>query len=481
MLYRFNHERRHGHVLIWFALMAFALMGLAAMVIDMGIVRVTQLRMQSAADAAALEGLRGRDLYLTQPTYLADALYRSNWDPAHPDSARRAAASQLIQLITADHGTKGYNGMGPILQLTDGIPLGDSGFNAAQTISLIGDYQPSLEPNLGDDPRGDMIAGSYNGDGPGILHTEGADFSRTDFVPSSVSGSPPPNQANAFLVRLRRSNDSVASPVGSSGPPLVYLFGNGSLLASSAKAQGITVRATSIANAVPANSAGQPLVSVNTNPLPTPVPGSTGSIPDPNGTNPPVGTGFVIYFSAWQGWQQQIQQSKSPLQIEARVATSGILTDSNNNPIGYTVGPPTQQQQYLTLGVSMTANPPADPSAFVANMLGQFPGKFGYVPIVDDPTQVAANLLIGFGYAQIAPASSGGDRFLMTLLPETVIAPDNASAVVVAPVLPAAAYQQWVRQLTTVLKSPDYQSLTSLNPLLAPALVRSMGPAVPSP
>ena len=44
--------------LVLFVMMFFGLMGLAALVIDMGFARLAQRQMQTAVDSAALEGLR---------------------------------------------------------------------------------------------------------------------------------------------------------------------------------------------------------------------------------------------------------------------------------------------------------------------------------------------------------------------------------------------------------------------------------------
>src|SRR5262249_37675947 len=70
---------------------------------------------------------------------------------------------------------------------------------------------------------------------------------------------------NAFLVRMRRSNErfSPASEESSAGPPLPYLFGRGTLLNPETKARGISVRATSIADARRAMSVGLPFAGVN--------------------------------------------------------------------------------------------------------------------------------------------------------------------------------------------------------------------------
>ena len=55
-----KHPHRAGYTLVFFAMLMFALMGLAALVIDLGFARLTQRQMQTAVDAAALEGLRGK-------------------------------------------------------------------------------------------------------------------------------------------------------------------------------------------------------------------------------------------------------------------------------------------------------------------------------------------------------------------------------------------------------------------------------------
>src|SRR5208337_4438462 len=56
-----KRTKRAGYVLVFFAFMFFGLMGLAALVIDMGFARLAQRQMQTAVDSAALEGLRFRD------------------------------------------------------------------------------------------------------------------------------------------------------------------------------------------------------------------------------------------------------------------------------------------------------------------------------------------------------------------------------------------------------------------------------------
>src|SRR5688572_22023680 len=49
-------------MLVQVALLVFAFCGLLGLVVDVGYMRLTQSQMQTAADAAALEGLRKRDV-----------------------------------------------------------------------------------------------------------------------------------------------------------------------------------------------------------------------------------------------------------------------------------------------------------------------------------------------------------------------------------------------------------------------------------
>jgi len=247
-------HRRRGVVLVLFALLVFALMGLAALLIDMGIARLTQRQMQSAADTAALEGLRGRD-----PATL------------DPD---RTLASELVKIqfdddLNSAHGDHMQFGAGPRLTLIDTQGVSDVGnLNAGQLLT-VGDppvYKPVLQLNAEDAVPGDLVSGSYQGDL--LPHGESADYVREDFVPHSVDLALP---RNALLVRLRRTNDFQGlddlSGVSSSGEALPLLFGRGTLIQAadpssgySARHHGISVRATAIAQARPALTVGPVIV-----------------------------------------------------------------------------------------------------------------------------------------------------------------------------------------------------------------------------
>src|SRR5947209_9805497 len=220
MLLHYGRRRRRGTILVWFALVAFVMMGLAALTIDLGMVRVTQLAMQSAAESAAVEAVRARDRYRVDPE-LIDANYARRSDSelqTKCDLQRRLLAARLVQLALADVGA------GPTFH-----SVGQAGY-AAVTNGLPGVYQPQPELNLDDNLEGDMLAGRCI-NSPSVLHQEGVagpgSFERDDFEPEVLEFGR--CMTDAFLVRLRRSNDAPESGVASTGPVLPYLLGHGSL------------------------------------------------------------------------------------------------------------------------------------------------------------------------------------------------------------------------------------------------------------
>ena len=62
-------------------MMFFGLLGLAALVIDLGFARLTQRQMQSAVDSAALEGLRGQAAAARTPPGQTQGSRRTKWLP----------------------------------------------------------------------------------------------------------------------------------------------------------------------------------------------------------------------------------------------------------------------------------------------------------------------------------------------------------------------------------------------------------------
>jgi len=179
--------RRRGTILTLVVPILFAFFGIAALVIDLGLARVAQREMQNVADAAALEGLRGRD--------------DPNVPQANRDEQRREAASQAVEDFYTAPGAPNL-----VLQFSGGISIPGTTFQAAQLLSVSGPivYQHGLALNLDNSISGDQVAGTFTDD-PGITHQEHPDYSRDDFTPADAGNLTAPG----FLVRLRRSNEFV--------------------------------------------------------------------------------------------------------------------------------------------------------------------------------------------------------------------------------------------------------------------------------
>jgi len=247
-----------GAILLQVTFLRFALMGLFAVVVDMGIARTTQGFMQASADAAAMDGLRFRNLFPD--------------DPALSELERRAAAARAAALVFDEDldlstGASAYLlGAGPTLETS----IGGIDDPAGGLLVEGGPYLPLLQSNLDtNEPHGDLVAGSFAATDPldpgnPDWHAEDGSYLRSDFTASSAADAP---SARAFLARLRRTNDvdglDEQAGISSRGETLPFLFGLGSASLSSddpatydPRRDGITVRATAIADARPALAAG---------------------------------------------------------------------------------------------------------------------------------------------------------------------------------------------------------------------------------
>lgn len=282
-------------MLAQFALLVFAIFGVLALIVDVGFVRISQGRMQTAAEVAALEGLRQRDPNAANVSAFAD------------DCARRTASGRMVRWVFDDdldpaNGDTLQQGAGPAIVVSDGVTdlHGLSSLSVPDTPV----YKPDLQVNQGNAIHGDMVSGRfcYNDD---PASSEGAEYdeatvctqpqqldgayARNDFVPNPTSPQPPQvvpgcpaadsgvqapaggqgtlraGNDDAFLVRMRRSNefsdeqDQVEPDVASSGPSLPLLFGRATTIQAddptasySIRRDGITVRAAAIARARPA-------------------------------------------------------------------------------------------------------------------------------------------------------------------------------------------------------------------------------------
>lgn len=237
-----------GVVLVWFALLAVGLFGLASLVIDLGFVRLTRTAMVHASDGMALEGMRWRD----------DA----------GDSGRRDRARDLLARHFDDNlevpdrsgptpvpapDAIGF-GAGPQWGYTGGlgtvVASATLEFARPMRADRVWKPQAAFARNLTNEQSGDLVAGIFV---PGVPDIETSDYLRQDFAPSDAAGAP---AAPAFLARLRRSPEGEVAGVQSSGPPLNFLYGLGTAIrgegAYNPRRDGLTLRATAIAGAAPA-------------------------------------------------------------------------------------------------------------------------------------------------------------------------------------------------------------------------------------
>lgn len=271
-------QKQRGTVLVQVALFLTVWAALAALSVDLARVRGAREAMQNALDHAALEGLRGRDSLGEQD--------------------RRGAAARAIRLAFDADLVEAGPDVGPPLGAGAVVPVGElAGVPGAGGIEpeTIAFWQPVPELNLPNAGFGDLVAGSFQS-GLGSL-PEATDYSRADFTPAVLGTA---DQAPAFLARLRRTRPDQPldrlPAISSAGPTLSLLFGFGALLQPTpgsgfdVKRDGITVRATAIANSTNALAAalgppGQGLLQVST---------GDGALPQ-NALVP------AIDFPRWQG------------------------------------------------------------------------------------------------------------------------------------------------------------------------------------
>jgi hypothetical protein len=281
--HRCKRTKRAGYALVLFVMMFFGLMGLAALVIDMGFARLAQRQMQTAVDSAALEGLRWRNVQQSgdlPQAWFANPDFQNQTGVVQStgtltsqqsDAVRRWAASNVVANVFADYpdssGATVHYGAGPILDFTGGVGPTDLAASQLMQPGTPPVYQPGgLSLNTGNAPEGDMSPGTYNGGQPS---TEADDYTRADFTYAPPGSAP--SASNAFLVRMRRTGSASNTSgldqepgVSSSGPTLPVLFGRGSMMARSGNtgqlsvASGITVRATAIAAAGTVTGLSQP-------------------------------------------------------------------------------------------------------------------------------------------------------------------------------------------------------------------------------
>lgn len=204
---------RSGYTLVFFAMLMFALLGLAALVIDIGFARLTQRQMQTAVDSAAVEGLRGDGvLPYSERQNAARAMASWNFD----DDQNTASDDGAF-----DTGS-GQFGVGPVVDFTGGT--GEPSLVASQTMN-VDPANPVYKPML----------------------TDGT------------------NSSTGFQVAMLRGGTGLPdADVYSVGPALPYLFARGSMIDRQLIQNGITVRATGVAAGSPATAVGVDIPGVVT-------------------------------------------------------------------------------------------------------------------------------------------------------------------------------------------------------------------------
>lgn len=235
-------RRRPGTTLVYFALFSLVMLGLLGLVVDLGLAMLTQKQMQVAADAAALEGLRGYDAS----------------DPA-TDSTGRQSAQDVVRWIfdddfDPDNGSIHRFGAGPDFNVVFPNPGG-----LTVQIQPSGFYRPTPQLNPDDEPHGDMVRNYFHQTEDG---SEDQDYQRADFTDT-----PNASAQKAFLVRLRRTKTQTGAAtnpldeqadVSSSGNSLPLLFSRAAMIPHDhpLRTRGIPVRATAIAEGHPAVTVG---------------------------------------------------------------------------------------------------------------------------------------------------------------------------------------------------------------------------------
>lgn len=190
---------RRGYTLVFFAMMLFGIMAMAALVIDIGFARLAQQQLRIAASSAAVEGLRGEGVldYDDRRTaarefvhwHFDDDLDSTGTYPADDDGAFDTGSGRF--------------GAGPVVQFSGGA--GDASLVASQ-----------------------------------LMHVEQGD---PVYKPQVLDGTP--SATGSFQVALRRgTTDAPTADLYANGPSVPYLFARGSLINRQLINNGITMRGT---------------------------------------------------------------------------------------------------------------------------------------------------------------------------------------------------------------------------------------------
>jgi Flp pilus assembly protein TadG len=453
-----RHRRRHnrrGTVLVLFVLLIFGIMAIAGLAIDLGFVMQTRRTMQAAVNTAALEGLR-------------------NGPPAASDMAHEVFRDPNNQIVF---------GAGPNVVLEGGIPLGDGGYLASQTIIQQSSQvwqPPALNTNASAEQDGDIVPGQYVPDA--INHNEGVEgvpYQRYDFNPAVAA-----DQQDAMLVRMRRTTEAqngTLSPGATGGPPVPLLFSRGDPLllygGSTLLATGVPVRATAIARWSLVSSVRSPVYYAN--------PASPTQLLLPIALTVPFWTvgDQPAATTIWNAFGD----ATNPLSDIGQLAsvTVGPSTVTYMDPVSKTP----QQAIYLMF------TPPVAPAAFlVGEQFTPQPwvpsDQTGVAPIAQFNSSSGYWVVVGFAYITFSSKSGTITRYRNKLLPPAPLpesvthATQNASASFSAFTADDLSRLTLPPDFTAAMTARDALAIdpsTNAPPssaaylLYAPALVRSMG------
>lgn len=488
-------------MLAQFALIAFALLALLSLIVDVGVLRLTQGQMQTAADAAALEGLRQRDVAV-----VSAATGQPTSEPYASDCLRRAAAHRFVRAVFDDDLEPGIEAeddrfaAGPVIDLTGGI--GSLHAGAALAAPAARGYEPVLQLNQSNVVDGDMVSGRFcysAAPGPSESAAYGiADvlvcsdeqraagaYARNDFnpstnpppLPATLPDCPLPDEAppeawpvsgegslttddhSAFLVRLRRSNElsdragQVEPGLASSGPSLPLLFGRGAPIHGddpaspySVRRDGFTVRATAIAAVRPAWQVGLPLAN----------PASPGVMP----------------LTLVDTWVQALTEVPTPATINPATGLlcSGLACVGPNpaTAVGRFVDnfiDPTRARWTTVSTVGQALAPAVPVACALATPLS------GYGPVYA-LMAAGANRVIGFAHVSVArdPARPALPCAVVVTKRAARIAAANATALVGDLSLPAGVSPADLREL--IDRHLQQNGRLAYGPVLVPVLAR---------
>ena len=435
--------------------MFFGLMGLAALVIDMGFARLAQRQMQTAVDSAALEGLRWR----CAATRFSAGVAAGCGFPNPSDELWHVQSRYCPSLGCKQRGCQPvhrlrgpeYRGNGVLrrragrdVQRWDRSPSGHgcvpgdaAGDSAGLPANRADGITAGLELNTGNAPEGDMVAGTcsqnlaYDQQSPRPRPTRTITITAATSRLTSLPARRPTrlfwSVCGALTLSGSTSNNTssldLEPDISSSGLTLPLLFGRGSMMARSggigqlSVSSGITVRATAIAAAGTVTGLSQTpyevgrALTVGRPNAAYSVPGSLSATMIPTGGTSSQLYYVVVYLSQWKSFSATSRTTLvvgADLMLTEGTTTCGYVADGsavdpNDVSSVYPNGRPFLGPAAM---VGDQANIPAAvvvPGSLVNELASELsPTGIAYVPIIDDTGGSASNPLfdrvVGFGY-----------------------------------------------------------------------------------